>query len=138
MNGGVQIEPDLPPFRPVEVPVQFLSQRIAAADVQHGLIGGCRRMRAGHRVGYRTLLSRASNHPHIDRFQRIVGNGRDAKRPVAVWACHATLKKSALIKHIKPVVDMRRQTHRKSRQRKVLSPRAAEFPHRLPRASPAR
>ena len=35
----VEIEPDFSPFGPVELPVQPLSQRVAAADIQHGLVG---------------------------------------------------------------------------------------------------
>ena len=34
---GVEVEPDLPPFRPVKVSVQSLPCRIAATDVQDGL-----------------------------------------------------------------------------------------------------
>src|ERR1700739_2736913 len=93
-------------------------------------------MRARHRIGDFTLLSGVPNHPHINRLQRIVGDGRDAKRPVAVRACDAALKKSALINHIEAVADMRRQSYREPGQRQTLAARAAEFrigdPGRLP------
>jgi hypothetical protein len=34
---GVEVEPDFPPFRTVNMRMRFLPQRVSAANVQHGL-----------------------------------------------------------------------------------------------------
>jgi hypothetical protein len=37
LHGRVEVEPDLAPFGPVKMAVQFLPQRIPATDIQDGL-----------------------------------------------------------------------------------------------------
>ena len=144
VNGWVDIEPNLAPFRPVKVTVQLLPERIAAADVQHGPAAARNRPLSSvppaggvkHRPESQPAerltqprsgkVSDPLEQAEIDRLQRVVCYACAMQgSPSRIGPHTSALEKGTLIFDPEAIAQMSRKTDRKPGQRHAASARAA-------------